>query len=280
MTNVLLHSFNAFVVTLLALALGRVSYDLEWLGRGSSCLAGLVFPALATHPEAVSWISGRADLLVTLFSLLSILGYLLHLQQCRRVVLGASLAVYAVALVAKESAPPSFRSWSSLACSCIAIRGRGSGGSCRTGRSRWATSLAAMFSWARCSVGAGGRAHEARCAGYRQAVRLFPSRALIPAIGTIDVGGVVVPVNVIVFGGVVLALIAASVGNRERRLTRAVFVMAACGAWCLNENWRSAGYLARSIMEDVCCARACRRVVVINVPDSVHSAYVFRREGL
>lgn len=337
-TNVLLHSFNAFAVTLLALAIGRVGDDVGWLRRGGSCLAGLLFLVLATHTEPVSWISCRGDLLAAFFSLLSVLGYVLYLQRRRLGFLGASLVSFAVALMAKESAL--------AVLPIVVIFGLflvpDQSSKLRRIAPHAAVTLGYVILRSLLVSGVVG--------GYGAGVHLrlnaevvgklfvyFPSRVLIPGLGTIDVGGLVVPANVIVFGAGVVAIIAASARGRQRRLTRTVFVMAAAslaallpvfnlsvstwnsegtrflylpsaffvitlvvalgrvlhgrtlavvgtalvvlsagGTYYLNENWRTAGQLAHEIVEDVCRAPEGRRVVVINVPDSVRGAYVFR----
>ena len=67
-SNVLLHALNACMVYLLAFSLFKE--------RTVAFIAGVLF---ATHPiqtEAVAWISGRNDVLLTFFSLLTIILYL------------------------------------------------------------------------------------------------------------------------------------------------------------------------------------------------------------
>lgn len=68
LTNVVLHTLNAFLVYLLAFLLFRE--------RIVALLSGLLFAAHPVQVEAVAWISGRNDVLLTLFSLLSVLLYL------------------------------------------------------------------------------------------------------------------------------------------------------------------------------------------------------------
>ena len=63
--NVLLHSLNSVAVYILALALG--------LGAFPALVAGLFFAAHPVHVEAVAWISGRNELLLTFFFLLAFL---------------------------------------------------------------------------------------------------------------------------------------------------------------------------------------------------------------
>jgi len=97
-TNVLLHTVNAFLVYLLALLLTRVSY--------LALLSSLLF---ITHPiqtEAVAWISGRNDVIVTLFSLLTIIFYIrwCNLKGLKRIVTFIGfLTSYGCVLLTKES---------------------------------------------------------------------------------------------------------------------------------------------------------------------------------
>jgi hypothetical protein len=104
LTNVGLHALNAFLVFSLAkrlLATGRLTP-----GRrdAAAIVAGLLFLLHPSHSEAVSWISGRADVLTTFFGLLSLLFYEPEPSEHRRVRLGLSVFCFALALMAKESA--------------------------------------------------------------------------------------------------------------------------------------------------------------------------------
>ncbi|KPJ57978.1 MAG: hypothetical protein AMJ42_04145 [Deltaproteobacteria bacterium DG_8] len=97
-TNVLLHTVNAFLVYLLALFLTRVNY--------LALLSSLLF---ITHPiqtEAVAWISGRNDVIVTLFSLLTIIFYIrwCNLKGLKKILTFiAFLTSYGCVLLTKES---------------------------------------------------------------------------------------------------------------------------------------------------------------------------------
>ena len=97
-TNVLLHTVNAFMVYLLAFFLFK--------HRAFSLFSGLLF---ATHPiqtEAVAWISGRNDVIMTFFSLLTILFYIRwqKLTGVKRVVTFISFLIgYGCILLSKES---------------------------------------------------------------------------------------------------------------------------------------------------------------------------------
>ncbi|HEV2764267.1 MAG TPA: hypothetical protein VGV38_14895, partial [Pyrinomonadaceae bacterium] len=129
LTNVLLHSLNAFLVFLLAERIGRrtgrtdsdpprrgdalesdptrqsEAFMFEPAGRRWLAYASaLVFLLHPSHTEAVSWISGRADLLSTLFCLLALLAFLSHARTRRRASLVFALVAFALALLSKEAA--------------------------------------------------------------------------------------------------------------------------------------------------------------------------------
>ncbi|HEY3176131.1 MAG TPA: tetratricopeptide repeat protein [Candidatus Polarisedimenticolia bacterium] len=87
--NVLVHAANSALVVILAFALG---FPLP-----ASLLAGLLFAAHPVHTEAVSWISGGAELAASFFLLLA---WIAH----RRGRLGAASAAFALAVLSKEMA--------------------------------------------------------------------------------------------------------------------------------------------------------------------------------
>jgi hypothetical protein len=66
--------------------------------------AGALFLLHPSHTEAVSWISGRADLIATFFCLASLLCYLAYAKSKHVFPLALSLLCFALALLAKESA--------------------------------------------------------------------------------------------------------------------------------------------------------------------------------
>ena len=106
LTNAALHGLNSFLVSILYLALrdaGGVPGD-DRRSRLLAAAAGLVFLLHPSHTEAVSWISGRADLLSTLFCLLSLLCFVRYARTNRLAPLAASVLLFAPALLAKESA--------------------------------------------------------------------------------------------------------------------------------------------------------------------------------
>jgi hypothetical protein len=104
LTNVLFHSLNGFLVVALSLRM------LENLKLSSvtrevvSLAAGALFLLHPSHSEAVSWISGRVDVLATLFCLAALLAYLGYARSRRPRRLAWSLLFFILALLTKESA--------------------------------------------------------------------------------------------------------------------------------------------------------------------------------
>jgi protein O-mannosyl-transferase len=104
LTNVLLHSLNAFLTFLFS---AKLIQNLRLRPDARIVVpigAGSLFLLHPSHTEAVSWISGRADLLATFFCLLSLVLCLSYLQSKRVIQLALSLISFAFALAAKESA--------------------------------------------------------------------------------------------------------------------------------------------------------------------------------
>lgn len=66
----------------------------------------LLFLAWPTHPETVVWIAGMTDGLAIALGTLAIWSYLASLQDRRPALLAVSLVIFAVAVLAKESALP------------------------------------------------------------------------------------------------------------------------------------------------------------------------------
>ena len=101
LTNLLFHAINAFLVFVL---LRRAGLD-----EGASFVGALIFAIHPAHVEAVTWISGRGNVLFLTFFLLSLLIYMRidSVAGARRaVLLGAAVAAYAISLLAKEMALP------------------------------------------------------------------------------------------------------------------------------------------------------------------------------
>ncbi len=105
-TNILFHIVNAFLVFLLSQSLieeFRAVPGREEAQR-ISLAAGLIFLLHPSHTEAVSWISGRADLIATCFSLASLTFYVSYWRTKNPAHILFSLLFFALALLAKESA--------------------------------------------------------------------------------------------------------------------------------------------------------------------------------
>lgn len=93
--SALLHGITSFVVFLV----------LRRLAGGGAALAGaLLFVAHPVHTECVAYISGRRDILTTLFYLLGFLSWLEFRRTSGRLWLAAGLGAYGLALGAKEMA--------------------------------------------------------------------------------------------------------------------------------------------------------------------------------
>lgn len=104
LTNIVFHSLNAFLTFLLS---GQLIDHLKLTARTKQTIAlsaGALFLLHPSHTEAVSWISGRADIFATFFCLASVWFFLAYQRSRRGLHLGMSLVCFAPALLAKESA--------------------------------------------------------------------------------------------------------------------------------------------------------------------------------
>lgn len=112
LTSVLLHAANALLVYLVARRLLAAAMPDAAEGGAltfSATVAALLFAVHPLRAEPVAWVSARADLLATLFLLLSLLAYLRHSARIRSVPwrsgwLAASVGLYAMSLLAKPMA--------------------------------------------------------------------------------------------------------------------------------------------------------------------------------
>ncbi|HKS29008.1 MAG TPA: hypothetical protein VJS44_14370 [Pyrinomonadaceae bacterium] len=104
LTNALLHGLNSYLVYRLGLLLLRSQKLSEESARRVSLAAGLLFLLHPSHTEAVSWISGRADLLAALFCLAALLLYVFYVENRRAPYLLLALISFALALLSKEAA--------------------------------------------------------------------------------------------------------------------------------------------------------------------------------
>ena len=104
LTNIFLHVACSLVVFFLGLSLMRSSQFSASQQKAVALFGGLIFLLHPSHTEAVSWISGRADLLATLFGLGALLVLIEYSRYHRRLLLVCSLLLFLLALLSKESA--------------------------------------------------------------------------------------------------------------------------------------------------------------------------------
>lgn len=103
LTNILLHSVNAFLVFLFCSSLlGFFDFEKNIKFR-ISLFAGILFLVFSGHSESVSWISGRTDVLATLFVLVSFCCYLDFKKTGRKTAVILSYLFFILALMSKES---------------------------------------------------------------------------------------------------------------------------------------------------------------------------------
>jgi protein O-mannosyl-transferase len=94
--NLLLHYFNTLLLLWLLLLITKNTW--------ASLLASLLFAIHPMHVESVAWVSGRKDVLYTLFYLSSFISYIYYRQNNKHMCLALSLGFFILALLAKESA--------------------------------------------------------------------------------------------------------------------------------------------------------------------------------
>ncbi len=102
--NLAFHSLNSFFVFALSLRMVKNLKLSSGTKKGISLAAGALFLLHPSHTEAVSWISGRVDVLATFFCLAALLSYLGYARSKRASQLACSLLFFILALLAKESA--------------------------------------------------------------------------------------------------------------------------------------------------------------------------------
>jgi hypothetical protein len=98
-TNIIIHTLNV----LLVYGLGVCLTGIPVVGL----TAGLLFAASPVHSQAlppVPWISGRTDLVVTFFYLLSVVGFITFTKKGSRLILFFASASFMCALLSKEMA--------------------------------------------------------------------------------------------------------------------------------------------------------------------------------
>jgi hypothetical protein len=104
LTNIIFHSLNAFLTFRLTRALTEDLTLATSTKKAIAIGAGALFLLHPSHTEAVSWISGRADLIATFFCLASLLWYVAYARSRRASQIAVSVSCFALALLAKESA--------------------------------------------------------------------------------------------------------------------------------------------------------------------------------
>jgi protein O-mannosyl-transferase len=95
-SNLLLHLANSFLVFLLATRLR--------LDRPTALIASVLFAIHGTRPEAVTWVSGRYDLLATFFVLIGIVLFIAWYNSRKPVFYLGSLLSMILGMLSKESA--------------------------------------------------------------------------------------------------------------------------------------------------------------------------------
>src|SRR6185369_7514920 len=104
LTNILLHALSSLLVFKLGLRLFQDSKLPAKSLKAATGAAAVLFLVHPSHTEAVTWISGRADLLATLFCLAALWSYCAYVNARRIAYMVLALGLGAVALLAKESA--------------------------------------------------------------------------------------------------------------------------------------------------------------------------------
>jgi len=102
LTNILIFLACCLLVGLITLELTG-SYG-NRLGAGPAIWAALLFAVYPLHPETVSWVIGRVDLLCTLFYLGAVFAYLRFRLIREETYLFGSLVCFLLALISKEMA--------------------------------------------------------------------------------------------------------------------------------------------------------------------------------
>jgi hypothetical protein len=103
LTNFVTHLLNSLLVGLSVWLLIRPLSLERQRAAGVSVFAGLIFALLPAHAEAVSWVSGRTDLICTFFGLGAWCGFLAYSQYLKARFLVVSAIAFALALMSKEA---------------------------------------------------------------------------------------------------------------------------------------------------------------------------------
>ena len=98
------HLSNLFVHVLSSMLVLWIAWRMTPAGLAAGTVAGMLFAVHASHVEAVSWISGRTDLIPSCFILLTVFCFGLYRANGRNRFLVSSLAFAALSFLTKEIA--------------------------------------------------------------------------------------------------------------------------------------------------------------------------------
>jgi hypothetical protein len=104
LTNVVIHILNSILVILSAWLLTSRPAIERQISVTGSIAAGVIFALLPAHAEAVSWISGRTDVICTFFALGAWCAFLVYGQKHKTIYWAASSLAFTLALFSKEAA--------------------------------------------------------------------------------------------------------------------------------------------------------------------------------
>ncbi len=96
MTNLILHTANTLLVFVLAT---RIHFE-----RSAAFIAALLFLLHPIHSTSVYWITGRTDILCTLFYLTGLVFFINYYKSCKLMTLLFSIGSFLLALLSKEMA--------------------------------------------------------------------------------------------------------------------------------------------------------------------------------
>jgi hypothetical protein len=104
LAGVVAHALNSLLVCMIAFLLLREMPYRESLRRVAAVAAGILFLALPSHSEPVSWIAAGIDVFAALFALGSVFTYIWHRSCPHKSVFTLSLVLFALSLLSKEAA--------------------------------------------------------------------------------------------------------------------------------------------------------------------------------
>ena len=111
LTNIIIHIVNSLLVFLLGFSLfrsGRMAAEAQQATDSRalflSFISAIVFAVHPIHTESVAWVSGRTDMLSTLFFLLAFLSFVVYEREGRAAALATTCIFFAFSLFSKENA--------------------------------------------------------------------------------------------------------------------------------------------------------------------------------